>query len=95
MGDNHGRFFFDRLYSGSVVILVRLYSFMKREEITQLMISEWVGIPILKLRKKLYGQAEFTKEERQVITEIFMGKYTEEELFGKDEVNDADCNDQL
>lgn len=73
---------------GGLAVLVRLKRIMKVENLTQKIMSEWTLIPWLKFWKKLEGRMEFTTEERRVITEIFMGKYTENELFGKDEVNE-------
>lgn len=56
---------------------------LKTEDITRAMLSEWTGIPLGRLAYVIpSGIAEFRREEKNRIMDVFGKKYTEKELFG-------------
>ena len=56
---------------------------LKAEDITRAMLSEWTGISLGRLAYVISsGIAEFRREEKNRIMDVFGKKYTEKELFG-------------
>ena len=62
---------------------------LKRERISQTMLCEWTGIQVVRMCKCLKGVSIFRDDEKKKILEVFMGKYSEFELFGEEKIEES------